>query len=479
MYRCADGSCRAQCLQFDGCPLVYPYHCANRECAVNADACKAAEQFDPRIALKRRLLADQTGFLQPGYNTTWKAPCYSGCYGQLKSSLLQFQVDLSKTTDIILAVDSASAVRLKLVVPSGAALETGLTAVGAKLKIRPVGDSRIRETVNRVTLTRRSEFGVYLTYPATVLSAAFECVGTDNFRSPIEVVASVDLNKQPEYRDVCLAYLYTVAVPQFQAWKCVERTDGARLALPVRSVLTNSTEPLHIVKGNIYGCNQNGRIFAFVHAPSRAPQPREASKDNFWADNLIWLTLGFCAAAALIAGVFYVGKRLHRFRKKYKGTSKEVDKMQEEVDEMEQFGGSAGNKDEAIEMMSNPLVVQMKDMQARLDKKNKEVIQEEERQRQKANEMRQEAISALQTDRDKLSQELEKLKAELAEAESSRRTVAVPQPMISTGNTSAAANNPSLGRETSMSVSGHTAPVNVKTTFDSKAPTRPKKKNID
>jgi hypothetical protein len=74
----------------------------------------------------------------------------------------------------------------------------------------------------------------------------------------------------------------------------VERSDEARLALPVRSNLTNSTEPLHIVKGNIYGCDPlRGRIFAFVHAPARAVKPREASGDTFWADNLIWITLGF------------------------------------------------------------------------------------------------------------------------------------------------------------------------------------------
>jgi hypothetical protein len=384
-------------------------------------------------------------------------------------------VDLGKTTEVVLAVDSASSVRLKLVVPSGAVLETAGIALGATLKMRPVGDSRIRETVNRVTLTRRNEFGVYMTYPASVLSATFECVGPENFRSPIEVVASMDLNKQAEYRDICLAYLYTVVNPKFQAWKCVERSDEARLAIPVRSNLTNSTEPLHIVKGNIYGCHQNGRIFTFVHAPSRAVKPREASKDSFWADNLIYITLGFCATAAAIAGVFYVGKRLHRFRKKYKGTSKEVAKMQEEVDEMEQFGGSAGNKDEAIEMMSNPLVVQMKDMQARLDKKNKEVIEEEERQRAKASEMRQEAISALQSDRDKLNQELEKLKAELADAEATRRTVAVPQPMIANTSVNTSA---TTGREGATGT-GTSGTNNVKSTFDSKLPVRPKKKNID
>jgi chromosome segregation ATPase len=159
--------------------------------------------------------------------------------------------------------------------------------------------------------------------------------------------------------------------------------------------------------------------------------------------------------------------------------------MQEEVDEMEQFGGAAGNKDEAVEMMANPMVVQMKDMQARLDKKNKEVMEEETNQRQKASEMRQEAIQALQTDRDKLAQELEEMKRQLADLESSRRTVAGATPLTSTtttGQTSvtANANMTSVGREgtTSAAIVG-SPPTSKKIEFDSKPAVRPKKKNID
>jgi len=65
-------------------------------------------------------------------------------------------------------------------------------------------------------------------------------------------------------------------------------------------------------------------------------------------------------------------------------------------------------------MMQNPMVVQMQQMQARLDRKNEEVLREEAKDREQASEARQEHINALQGDRDTLAQELERLKAELA-----------------------------------------------------------------
>jgi len=184
----------------------------------------------------------------------------------------------------------------------------------------------------------------------------------------------------------------------------------------VRTEATNNTEPAYVVKGNIVQCG-SGTIYAFVHVPAREVKPPEPAAVRFWADNLIWIVLGFCAVGAIFAAIFYVFKRLHRYRKKYKETDKEVNKMQEEVDEMEQFGGAAGNKDEALEMMSNPMVIQMQDMQAQLDRKNKEVLAEEEQNKAAESHARQEHIGKLQTDRDDLAAELERLKAELQAAE--------------------------------------------------------------
>jgi hypothetical protein len=81
---------------------------------------------------------------------------------------------------------------------------------------------------------------------------------------------------------------------------------------------------------------------------------------------------------------------------------------------MEQFGGKAGTKDDEVQMISNPLVLQMKDMQARLDKNQMELRRQENLESKAQVELRTEHIGALKTDRDKLLEELERVKAQLA-----------------------------------------------------------------
>jgi len=167
-----------------------------------------------------------------------------------------------------------------------------------------------------------------------------------------------------------------------------------------------------------------------------------------------------------MAGVIYYSKRLHRYRGKYKEEAKQVTKMQEEVDNMEQFGGQAGTKDEALEMMQNPLAVQMQQMQARLDRKNAEVQQEERKRKEDESEARQEHINALQGDRDKLQQELEKLRQDLIMSQPTSRGGAAPVAVP----VSAAA---------SVGVGRGPAKVAVRAEFDIGRPAGRKKKDVE
>jgi len=479
-YRCEDGSCRRECFQFDGCPIKM-FHCANRECAKTSDECKAAETFDESIALipsiGRRLLEDTTGFKQPGFdNLTTPHACFDGCRSQTKAIFSETVIDPAITTEISFAVGVDHIVSGKIIIPSGSLISNSGKDV-PKMTIYGVGDSYMRNFVNRVTASRRAEHGKYLTYPNSLLSPAFVCSVNDDthepFAIPITVVASIDLDKKPKdpavpfFQDVCLAYMYKIPDVEFRAWKCVEKGDAGRMAAPVRSVATNQTEALHVVKGNIVGCQgSKGVLYGFAFVPLRAPAGFEEDTVRWWADNLIWIVLVFCAVGGIMAGVFYVFKRLHRYRKKYKETDKQVKEMSQEVDEMEQFGGSAGQKDEAMEMMSNPMVVQMKDMQAKLDRKNKEVVQEEEKQRQQESEARQEHITKLQDDRDKLAEELERLKKELTSAP--QREVETAKPV-----------SPDT-RGPKRQGSGRSKDTAVRAQFDAKPPApRRKKKEVD
>jgi len=263
-----------------------------------------------------------------------------------------------------------------------------------------------------------------LPYPASVLSPMISCgvsraVGQP-FNIPISYVAAVDLNRAPQYADVCLAYVFTVLDLDFFAWACILPTAQARLNFPVRTASTNATYPVQYVEGTLAACGQSS-IFAFVYIPTRAISPLGNNYYNFWAQNLIWIVLGVLGFVAIVFGVSYTLKRMHRYRGKYHDTQKKVQEMRQEVDEMEQFGGQAGTKDDALEMVQNPMVVQMKDLQAKLDKKNAEVVKEQAKQRQMESEARQEHITNLQGDRDQLAEELERLRSEFERQQATKQ----------------------------------------------------------
>lgn len=426
MYsRCEDGLCRASCHQFDGCPLSKPFHCGNRDCATDPTGCTAADVFDKSFALHNYGTGDTTGVNANGYIINQTSVCYEQCMVQLKAASFDMYIDFTQTITVPVVVANYI-IEGKLIIPSGAFNQSGL------LHIRPVGDSQVRNYVNRVTPSRVDDPRVYLgpsfttawefnsaqsylPYPASVLSPMINC-GVDPgvaqpFNIPISYVAAIDLNRAPEYADVCLAYVFAVPDLDFYAWACIQPNALARLNFPVRTVSTNATYPVQYVEGTIGACGTNS-TFAFVYIPTRAITPLGNNYYNFWAQNLIWIVLGILGFCMIVFGVFYTMKRMHRYRGKLHETRKKVDEMRQEVDEMEQFGGQAGTKDDALEMVQNPMVVQMKDLQAKLDKKNAEVQREQVKQRQMESEARQEHIVNLQGDRDALAEELERLKEE-------------------------------------------------------------------
>jgi len=426
--------------------LRKPYHCANRECAANLAGCPDAANFDASLALKRRLLSSSsTGAATGSSGPVAPTICYSNCYAEIKTTAGAYTIDPTQANNLVVAVDVSRATVMQMNVPGGSLVKYDNSNLTASLRVilHSVGDSRLRDTVDKVTLSRRGTYGTYLPYSAALLSPAFECSVDafiiQPFPVPIGVTSSIDMTRQPLYADICLAWIFYIQSVNFAAWKCVDRTDDTRVAHPVRTAALNRTDAYNVVTGNVPVCGvesniRTGTIYGFIHAPARAISLGGAAEDTFWADNIIWIVLGFCAFGAVLTGVIYCAKRLHRYRKKYKSETKAVERMEEEVNNMEQFGGQSGSKDEQLEMMSNPLVVQAQQLQARLDSKNAEVLAEEKKERTARSEARQDHISALQSDRDKMAEELEKLKAELALSQpAGRPAAAVAVPVAGTG----------------------------------------------
>jgi len=397
--------------------------------------------FDTSVPIARRLLAlpstNYSFYTDPEVNIFYYSshqPCLAvtGCVAQVKASFLTYTIDVTKQNDVIMAVDSSFVTRAHLIIPSGAILTKPLR-YSSLLHIRPVGTSRVRAAFNRVAWSRSSgginDVGLanYLTYPQTVLSPMFECTVEPDVQLPfalgVTALADIDLNMQPKWQDVCLAHIWKLPALNFMAWRCLIEDPAARI-LPfnaANTTLASETGPLTIqsVRGVFSSCvntsdpTTEGEILAFIYNPVKIPSNPPAA-DTFIRDFLLWILLGSMAAIFLLVVVVYWIFRLTRYRKKLDVETENVKNMAEEVDEMEQFGGKAGTKDDEVQMISNPLVLQMKDMQQRLDKNQMELRRQENLESKAQVELREEHINALKSDRDKLLEELERVKNQLA-----------------------------------------------------------------
>lgn len=426
--RWADGSCKEKCLPHDGCPLWNPYHCANRECAPNPAACASAAQKPQQYY--RRLLQKTNQVVST------LTPCVADdCLAALKAQPSDVTVDITANTNVDIVFNSGLTPVLTLGIPSGTFVLKSNGTTTTTLSIRAVAESDMRYAINEVHASRRFSYGSFLPFSSTVLSAAFACVTSDDvdhFNVPITVTAWIDLaifgaslSKKPsedQYGDVCLAYLYEL--PGFKAWRCIVDNATERAVGGLHYVHPVELTSNQYVRAAMDSCRPEtiggvqqtaeGVTHAFILAP-RLNNPEEPEGLDVVQRNIVWIILGVLLGIAALVLLAYCAFRLFRYRGKYHKERDEADRLQEEVDNMKQFGGEAGNKDDAVQMTSNPLSVQLKDVQKQYDAEELKLKQAENELRSQEGEIRSEHIKDMRSNRDKLAEELERLKQQLKE----------------------------------------------------------------
>jgi len=303
--------------------------------------------------------------------------------------------------------------------------------------IRPVVENRMRYAVNEVHATRQITFGKFLSFTLSVLTPAFECqvdptVVQEPFNVPVTVEAYYDTRNMPDgtpivnASDICLAKL--VELPGFTTWRCLFTNASDR----------NIGGPYFVQKGLLFKTSKVSSIFSFCSPQASATTgtqslynatayafiwspipiaPTAPTGPDVIQRNIVWIILGVLLGIAGLVLLTYCAFRLYRYRNKYKEQKEEADRLQEEVENMRQFGGEAGNKDDQVNMTANPLAVQLKDIQAKFNEEDMKLQAAEADLRKQEGEIRQEHIRNMRDNRDQLASQLEKLKRQLAEAQ--------------------------------------------------------------
>jgi len=343
------------------------------------------------------------------------------------AELIEATVDVYKNTIIPVALNKNLDSVASHTIPSGAfSLYNG--AQTTSISIRAVPTSRIRYAVNEIVPSRQQEYGSYLDYPITVLSVPFECVlppeVNQNFTLNVTYTAWIDLTPPViDYKDVCLARL--VELQGFSTWECLI-PDRALRNISSSYYVHKAGAPSQEVTSVLKTCSPssavdvisdyNGSVYAFIFSPV-PDTPIKPEGLDVVQRNIVWIILGILLGIILLVLLTYCAFRLFRYREKYHTEKEEADRLQEEVENMKQFGGDSGNKDDQVAMTANPLAVQLKDVQARYNEEEMKLQAAEASLRKQEGEIRAQHIDNMRDNRNKLAQELEKLKAQLAETQ--------------------------------------------------------------
>jgi len=342
---------------------------------------------------------------QKCFPTSTTTPRLDSCLADYTPSLISITVSRSASL-VTIPIGSFSSVKI----PAGA-----LTIAATNLTIRPVADSRIAKVANILDISRKDMgFNTYFTRASTVLSPVFECLLPANvqttFTVPFIYTSELDLQRFPDYRDICLGTVKTVtgSFGKYQSWSCVndqqtgvinQFATGGTSKIPAQATISTC------------GAGGSGAIYAFIHHPRYEVATLPVYQTNWLSENVVALILSLSVVLALVLCAVFGCCRFYRYRSKLKAKRTETDELQENNVQMQEFGGKTGKKDAEIVLTENPLVARIN---TDTDKKSMEEIQNDIAVKQDEGEQRSKTLKEQRDDKDSLERELARLKRELA-----------------------------------------------------------------
>jgi hypothetical protein len=219
---------------------------------------------------------------------------------------------------------------------------------------------------------------------------------------------TADSSKLIDPRDICLGTLDPVT----DKWRCLEGRNE-RIRYPTWD--DNAPRPRHRLAGRISSCSKY-QVYAFVNIalpPEPQPDLEELSWWELWG-KIVLIVSGSVLFFMLVSA--YVLWRLKRYRTKYFAKKEQLEDLQDRARELDEVSGGLGIADDDVDMVANPLVVEMQSLEKQVNKIKDDMNKETEDNK---------AIDELEKERQKLFAEMERVKAALREAADRARAARV------------------------------------------------------
>jgi hypothetical protein len=275
---------------------------------------------------------------------------------------------------------------------------------------------------------------------------------------------TADTARLIDAKDICLGTLD----PESNRWRCLEGRNE-RIRYPTWD--ERAPRPRHRVEGRISSCSLY-QVYAFVNIPL-PPEPIPDFDSLSWWDE--WGEIVIIVSSSILAFIListYVLWRLKRYRTKYFAKKEQLEDLQDRARELDEVSGGLGIADDEVDMVANPLVVEMQSLEKQVAKIKDDMNKEVEENK---------AIDELEKERQRLFAEMERVKSALREAADRARAARVSVSGVSALSTSVMTTSNPLANSASNDdpfatrpAAGTTTQQPVKTDFT--VGTRPKKK---
>jgi hypothetical protein len=231
-------------------------------------------------------------------------------------------------------------------------------------------------------------------------------------------------------QDICLGFFDPTKKPPI--WDCVQSSYEARVAaplwLPEWGTQANQVKGQHIKY-------VSGQTYAILNIPLPPPVPKNPEGESWWAKYgkiVLGVTISMFILLLILA---YAISRLIRYREKYLVEKRDAAALREEAQELDEKHGGLGVYDEEVEMIANPLVVQMQELQKQLEQTNASLSTQEE--------LDATQMAAMDKERQRILEEIKRVKDAIAAQKKNTPTASYDAPPTNptstqpTGTTSA------------------------------------------
>jgi hypothetical protein len=223
--------------------------------------------------------------------------------------------------------------------------------------------------------------------------------------------------------DICLGQFDPTTKPPI--WSCLRQSYLERITNPPWS--QSSGDLITMVTGQQLR-HQPGFTYAILNIPLPPPDKVNSEGESWWQKYgkiVLGVTISMFILLLILA---YAISRLIRYREKYLVEKRDAAALREEAQELDEKHGGLGVYDEEVEMIANPLVVQMQELQKQLEQTNASLSTQEE--------LDATQMAAMDKERQRILEEIKRVKEAIAAQKKNTPTAAYDAPATNPTQTS-------------------------------------------